>query len=152
MSLIRRYWFFLLIGLFIAAFLLLLVLIIISPKQDAQNRGFVGCTQNMINELVDCNKKVFCSVKAIANNTLCDAGVVITGFDGWISEKQPRPWSNYIFEPEAANNPLIDEDARNEYLKQFPETKKEMQNLDKLRKELENEENEQRFDKAPWEE
>ena len=30
--------------------------------------------------------------------------------------------------------------------------KKEMQNLDKLRKELENEENEQRFDKAPWEE
>jgi len=145
MSFIKRYWFAATIGLLVSLCFLLLVLLLISPKQDSKERGFVRCTQNMIEHLIVCDKKIGCSLGAIAVNTLCDIKVVGKGVVDWIDGKQPRPWSNYIYVPEVEPNPFVDEDARQEYLKQHPDIKQEMQKLNKLRKELEDEENKQMF-------
>ena len=148
MSFIKRYWFAATIGLLVSLCFLLLVLLLISPKQDSKERGFVRCTQNMIENLIDCDKKIGCSLGAIAVNTLCDIKVVGKGVVDWIDGKQPRPWSNYIFEPETENfESFIDEEERAEYLQKYPNVEQEMQRLNKLREELENEENKQSFDK-----
>ncbi len=145
MSFIKRYWFVVTISLVVLLFVLLLVLLLISPKQDVKERGFVKCTQNMIENLIDCNKKIGCSIGAIAVNTWCDIKVVGKGVVDWVDGKQPRPWSNYIYVPEVEPNPFVDEDARQEYLEQHPDIKQEMQKLNKLRKVLEDEENKQMF-------
>ena len=141
MSFIKRYWFGCLTGFILSCFLVLFILLIISPKQDTKGRGFIKCTQEMVNELTLCNKKIWCSIKAIGNNTLCDVFVVAKGFDLWLDDKQPTPWSNYIFEPELEENLFFDEEARIEYIKNNPDTKDEMIRLNKLRKDLENEAN-----------
>lgn len=99
----------------------------------------------MIEDLETCNRKLWCSITAIFNNTVCDVDVVISGVELWIDKKQPSPWSNYIFEPEIGENSFFDEKERAEYLKNNPNTKNEMGRLDKLRKDLENEENKQEF-------
>ena len=139
MNFIKRYWFGTLLISIICCFFTLFILLIISPKQDIQNRGFIKCTQQMIDNLYDCNRKVWCSIKAIGENTLCDIKVVSEGFDLWLNNKQPYPWSNYIFEPELDKNPYFDDEGRDEYLKNNPSIKAEMLRLDKLRKDLENE-------------
>ena len=146
MNFIKRYWFGGILTTVICCFLLLFVLLIISPKQDAKNRGFVKCTQSMITSLSDCNRKIWCSVETISENTWCNIKVIAEGFKLWLDDKQPRPWSNYLFEPEAIENSFFDEEAIAEYLKNNPNVKQEMMRLDELRKELENEENDQNFD------
>ena len=147
MNFIKKYWFGSLISLIICCFLILFLLLIISPKQDAKNRGFIKCTQQMIEDIYDCNRKIWCSIKAIGNNTLCDIGIVVEGITLWIDDKQSYPWSNYIFEPEITENSFFDEEARQEYLKNNPNVKNEMMRLDKLRKDLEYDENNQKITK-----
>lgn len=146
MNLIKNYWFGICIGLVFAFFAFLITMIILSPKQDVQNRGFVYCTQNLIEELSFCDKKIGCSVKAIAENTWCDIKVVTTGFMDWKNDKQPLPWSNYIFEPELPIDRYVDEEEYKIYMEQNPNTKNEMNELEIFRKELENEQNNQIFD------
>ena len=141
MKFIKNYWFGTLVGILLLSFVLLFVLILISPKQDMKNRGFVACTQEMIDDLLVCDKKFLCSIKAIASNTVCDVEVVGKGFAAWIKKEQKYPWSNYIFEPELPENPYVNEEERAEYLAEFPNTAEEMMNLKKLNKELENEQN-----------
>ena len=141
MKFIKNYWFGGLIGFLLLCFVLLFILILIAPKQDAKNRGFVACTQEMIDNLLICDKKFSCSVKVILDNTICDVKVVGEGLINWVKHEQPYPWSNYIFEPETATNQYVDEEETTEYLAEFPETLKEMQILKKLNKELENEQN-----------
>lgn len=145
MSFIKQHWFGMTVSLLALVFLVLLILILLAPKQDAKQRGFVKCTQNMIEELLECDKKFACSISAIAGNTWCDIKVVGLGIKEWANGKQPAPWSNYIFEPEPVENPLIDEEYRAEYLKAYPDVKQEMMRLEKLRKDLENEQNDQNF-------
>lgn len=147
MNFIKKYWFGSLISLIICCFLILFLLLIISPKQDAKSRGFIKCTQQMIEDIYDCNRKIWCSIKAIGNNTLCDIGIVVEGITLWIDDKQSYPWSNYIFEPEITENSFFDEEARQEYLKNNPDVKNEMMRLDKLRKDLEYDENNQKITK-----
>jgi hypothetical protein len=69
MDFIKRYWFGGILTIIVCCFLLLFVLLIISPKQDAKNRGFVKCTQDMISSLSYCDRKIWCSIKAISSNT-----------------------------------------------------------------------------------
>lgn len=147
MDFIKRYWFGGILTIIVCCFLLLFVLLIISPKQDAKNRGFVKCTQDMISSLSDCDRKIWCSIKAISSNTWCDVKVIAEGFKLWIDDKQARPWSNYLFEPEPNEDSFYDKEAIEEYLKNNPDVKSEMMRLDKLRKGLENEENKQTVDK-----
>lgn len=150
MSFIKNYWFGIILGLMMFVFMLILILILIAPKQDAKNRGFVFCTQNLMDNLADCDRALWCSSKAVLRNTLCDFKIISTGLSLWAKGKQPRPWSNYIFEPEPVQNPFVDEEARAEYLKQYPNVKLEMENLHKLRKELENEQSLQTDTEKLW--
>ena len=145
MPFIKRYWFGGLVSLVLLFFFLLFVIILISPKQDAKNRGFISCTGQMIDDLLDCQRGIWCSTKAIGKNTLCDIKIIAEGVKLWIDKKQPTPWSNYIFEPEIIENSFVDEEARAEFLKNNPNVQKEMLQLDKLRKELENEQIEAEF-------
>ena len=148
MSLIKRYWLGEVMGCLTSIFVVVLVIVIIAPKQESKQRGFVKCTQNMVSQLIDCDKAVLCSMKAIVSNTLCDIKVINTGISKWLKGEQERPWSNYIFEPETENfESFIDEEERAEYLQKYPNVEQEMQRLNKLREELENEENKQSFDK-----
>ena len=66
----------------------------------------------------------------------------------WTKGTQPTPWSNYIFEPDVSS-PFIDEKARSEYLKNYPDTKAEMERLHILRKDLENDQDTSE-EQAPW--
>ena len=146
MNFIKRYWFVGLLGLIVCCFLLLFILLILSPKRDDKERGFVKCTYEMIDDLVACDRDIWCSVKSIANNTWCNVKVVAKGVELWLDDKQEYPWSNYIFVPEIKDEVFFDEEARAEYLKDNPNVKEEMRRLDKLRKDMENEENKQAVD------
>ena len=84
-------------------------------------------------------------MKAIVNNTICDVDVVIEGVNLWIDDKQPTPWSNYIFVPQAEVSSFFDEQEHTEYLKKNPNVKNEMKRLNALRKDLEDEKDEQEF-------
>ena len=141
MNFIKKHWFSGLLILIVCCFFALFLVLIISPKQDDKNRGFIKCTQQMVDELSDCEKKIWCSIKAIGNNTLCDIKIIAEGFTLWLDDKQPYPWSNYIFKPEIMETSVFDEEARKEYLKNHPNVEADMRQLDRLRKELENEEN-----------
>ena len=99
----------------------------------------------MIASLSDCNRKIGCSIKAISENTWCNIKVIAEGITLWLDNKQPKPWSNYIFEPEVEESSFFDKEAIEEYLKNNPNVKKEMMRLDELRKGLEDEENNQEF-------
>ena len=101
----------------------------------------------MIDNLSNCNQKIWCSIKVISYNTLCDFRVIGEGFTLWLNNKQPTPWSNYIFEPKINESSFFDEAAREEYLKNNPDVKAEMIRLNELRKGLENAENNQTITK-----
>ena len=58
MKLVKNYWFGTLIGTLLLGFLILFVLILISPKQDIKNRGFISCTQEMVGDLLECDKQI----------------------------------------------------------------------------------------------
>ena len=150
MSFLKNYWFGTVVALVMFIFMLMFVLILIAPKQDAQNRGFVFCTQNLIDDLADCNRSIWCSSRAIAKNTWCDFKIIANGISLWTKGEQSTPWSNYIFEPEIPQNAFIDEEARKEYLEKYPDVRQEMETLHKLRKELENEQNLQADPKELW--
>ena len=148
MSFIKHHWFGLLTALPVVFFSLFLVLILFAPKQDAKGRGFVQCTQIMAEELLLCNKSPICTIRAILSNTACDITVIADGVVDWAKGNQPTPWSNYIFEPDVPAS-FVDEEAHSEYLKNYPDTKAEMERLHILRKDLENEQNTLE-DQAPW--
>ena len=150
MSFIRRYWFALCMGIFLACFACVFVIILMAPKQDIKKRGFIPCSENMIEELLDCNKNIWCSTKAIIHNNICVLNVIGLGIKNWINHEQAAPWSNYIFEPELYPEGFVDEEARKQYLAEHPNTKKEMEQLHLLRKDMEDENNEQSEFESNW--
>ena len=141
MNTMRRYWFGLTTGLFVLAFCLLFLLVLLAPRQDAQKRGFIPCTEKMAEHLLNCGEnKIWCSLKVIVQNSWCDMKVVGHGFAAWMRGKQDMPWSNYIFVPEPVEDELFDAEARADYLKNNPAFAEEMLQLKKLSEELEHEE------------
>ncbi len=141
MAYIKNHWFGIGVSLFVVLFILMLILILLAPKQDAKSRGFIPCTEKLVETLLDCERNVWCTSKAIINNSWCDVKVIGRGIKKWLQGKQAAPWSNYIFEPELPLPSFVDEEARQQYLSDNPDVKMEMERLNILRKELENEEN-----------
>ena len=138
MSFIRRYWFGLTLSVIVLIFCVLFILVLLSPRQDMQKRGFIPCTEAMAEEIFACEKnKVFCLLSAVIKNSWCDIKIVSKGVKDWAQGQQPTPWANYIFTPKLPTDELFDEDARIEYLKQTPDIEAEMQRLHELNKELE---------------
>ena len=150
MNLVRRYWFGSFISLLLLCFIGVFVLVLLAPKQDVEKRGFIPCTENMVDGLFGCNKGIWCSIKIIVNNNVCVLGVIGNGFANWMKNKQTTPWSNYIFEPKLYPSGFVDEEARKEYLKEYPDTIAEMKRLHRLRKDIEDENNKQIKFESNW--
>ena len=110
MNFIKHYWFNLLIALVIILGMGFTLLIALSPREDAQKRGFIPCTEQLAENVSACRGGLWCATKAVLENGRCDAGVIIRGIRLWLKGKQPRPWSNYIFVPEINyhDNPLYE--------------------------------------------
>ena len=138
MNFIRRYWFGLSTGLMIFLCFVLFVLVLLAPRQDIKKRGFIPCTEAMADKIISCEKnKVMCLLGAVLTNSWCDVKVVYQGLENWVNGTQSRPWSNYIFTPELPIDEDFNDEARAEYLKNNPDMRTEMEQLKKLREELE---------------
>lgn len=85
------------------------VVMIMSPKNDIKNRGFIACTKQLVVDLGECESgQIKCVLKGFYQDTICNSAVVFDGFGQWIKGEQKTPWANYVFEPELPEN--IDED------------------------------------------
>lgn len=152
MQFIKKYWFGFITGAIIFVFLGLFVLVLLSPRQDAQKRGVIPCTEAMADKLAGCHDDggISCMLKGILKNSWCEMKVIGRGMKLWVSGQQKTPWSNYIFVPEIVrDDDNFDEDARREHLKNNPDFVTEMQELKKLNEELENEQQEISADEQP---
>lgn len=113
---IKRHWFGLIVIIVALIYLIMFLLVMLSPRQDKFDRGFIPCTKQMVSEIFNCKKnKYFCMATAIIKNGTCDAKVIFTGLNGWIEGKQPTPWHNYLFTPEVANDNVNDAELQKFY-------------------------------------
>ncbi len=116
------HWFGILMSMFVIIIILYCTAILLSPRVDSKNRGFIPCSQKLLTDIYSCQNKVGCTIKAALNNTACDFKIMGQGISLWIKGEQGAPWSNYIFEPENS------------------ELRQDLEQIKKLNKELENEE------------
>lgn len=134
----KKYWFVILVSLFIAVYLTVFLLVLFSPKTDKLNRGFIPCTKKMAEEILrDETKSSWNLVKIIIKNTYCDTTVVFNGLSDWVKGKQSTPWANYFFEPEEDGYIDADNEELINFYKENPYISKDMEELDKQRQELE---------------
>ena len=104
-----------------------------SPRTDALERGFIPCTQRLVEQLTACRRgEVGCALGRLWQDMQCNVSVVFDGFGAWIKGKQTTPWENYLFEPVLVSS--LDED-----LSQYPDLKKDALQLQKQYRQLEQE-------------
>ena len=79
---IKEYWFGMLTGFILLVGFLFFLLILLSPRYDAQKRGFIPCTEALAQNLLSCPQdgKYSCIFAEIMKNTWCDVKVVAEGF------------------------------------------------------------------------
>jgi len=125
-------------GIVFCVYLAFLALVFFAPRVDLYERGFVGCTKKMIVEFSVCQKnKMWCTLKMMLKNHVCDFKVVKTGFSSWLQGEQKTPWANYYFEPVTENlNPTEDEELQT-YYQEHLDMLSEMEELNKKYFELE---------------
>lgn len=137
MNFIKKHWFGLLISIIIFAYAIIFVLVLASPKQDLQKRGFIVCTEEFVFNAYGCEGSM-CLVGAIYKNSACEAKVISKGFVNWIKGEQKTPWSNYLFEPELAVEEEVDVELQ-EFYDDNPNLIYDIEKLKRLSEELENE-------------
>ncbi len=149
MNFLKQYWFGLLVTLVLLLAALLFLIVLLSPRQDNQRRGFIPCTENMAAELYDCNGRSFCMLGAVLNNSLCDAGVVWTGVKEWSAGKQAAPWSNYFFTPDVSSEDEIAPEVE-EFYRENPNLRQDVLQLENMHEQLlENQEDETEIPQSP---
>lgn len=115
----------------------LTIIVSLSPREDKQKRGFIPCTEQLADSISLCNGSIWCTSKAIINNSICDTKIIISGVKLWINGKQKTPWSNYIFIPDLSHidTPLYEETEifykeNPNYLQDFEELKQTHNDLE----------------------
>ena len=73
MGFVRQHWFGFIVTLVLLLSALLFLIVLFSPRQDNQKRGFIPCTETMAAALYDCRGRSFCMLGAILENSRCDA-------------------------------------------------------------------------------
>lgn len=135
MNFLKHNWF----GIFAAVLILsgfaLFLIVLFSPRQDNQNRGFIPCTEEMAVKLLDCDKKFTCTLSVVLKNSLCDAKVIGKGFSLWLKGEQNTPWANYFFEPDLENSAELPQEVEAFY-KENPNLHQDMLRLQKMHEEL----------------
>ena len=139
MKYITEHWLGIICSFLIFCFLVMFILVLLSPRQDTQKRGFIPCTEKMVEQMSNCQEesKFSCMLTSILKNSWCDMSVIAKGINNWIHGKQTFPWSNYIFIPTRPQDEDFDEEARKEYLQKNPDFQTEMQQLKEKHMELE---------------
>ena len=79
MGFVRQHWFGFIVTLVLLLSALLFLIVLFSPRQDNQKRGFIPCTETMAAALYDCRGRSFCMLGAILENSRCDAAVGLSG-------------------------------------------------------------------------
>jgi len=145
---LKKHLFWSVVGFIFALYFVFLGIIFFAPRVDAQGRGFIPCTEEMMNRLYQCEKnKVWCAVKIVIRNNACDMRVIKKGFSLWLEGKQKTPWANYYFTPiiEPATDTdenflILDEKEAEETLRQMEELNQKANVLKKEQEKLKNEE------------
>lgn len=137
-SFFRHYWFGLLISSILMVSFLLFLLVLVSPRQDVQKRGFIPCTEALAQNLLSCSQenKYSCGIKHILANSWCDIKVIGRGWKDWWQGKQASPWSNYIYEPQHSDSVEENDEFYAEYKAKGISPELDMQNLIKMSQEL----------------
>ena len=95
----------------VAYVIYMMMVLVISPKKDLKQRGFIACTRELVLNLGDCERgQLGCVLKAFYGDTACNSKVIYKGLTAWLKGEQSTPWANYIFEPqwqEEAENPYM---------------------------------------------
>ena len=136
MSFLKHHWFGTVVSLFVLFFVTVFLLVLFSPRQDLQKRGFIPCTENMVSEMLSCREnKAFCMLGSVIKNSWCDSKVVLNGLGAWVKGQQSTPWENYLFESE------LKETEQDEGLQEFydenPDVSASMEELRRQNIELE---------------
>ena len=88
------------LGLFVAFIVYMTIVMYISPRQDAEKRGFIPCTEELVHNLTGCETgKMSCAMGYLWDDMQCNISVVLNGFGAWVKGQQSTPWANYLFEP-----------------------------------------------------
>lgn len=138
MSFIKTHWFGLLTSLVVLFFVMVFVLVLFSPRQDVQKRGFIPCTEEMVSDMLGCEGKTFCMLGKVIKNSLCDSKVIIDGAKAWVIGNQKTPWANYFFVPELKPSQEV-EAGLQEFYDENPHVTADMEVLRKLNQNLEKE-------------
>lgn len=89
----------------------MMAVLVIAPKNDLKQRGFVACTRELVLNLGKCESgQMGCVFKAFYKDTACNSKVITNGFIAWVKGEQSTPWANYIFDPEwqeKSENPYL---------------------------------------------
>lgn len=136
----KNHWFGFLISVFSIFFVAMILIVVSAPRQDKLERGFIPCTKAMMDEMLACPEDggSFCIAKTIVHNSVCDISVIFKGVTNWVQGKQPRPWSNYFFEPEIESklqSENVDEELE-EFYRQNPDLQEQMKKLNQEREKL----------------
>ncbi len=115
MKFVIKHWFGFFVSIVALFCILIFVLVLASPKQDAQKRGFVICTEGFVEDARGCAGAYGCLIKYVFVHGYCNASVVLGGAKNWVLGKQETPWSNYMFNPEYLENEEIDEELQQFY-------------------------------------
>lgn len=135
MNFIKQHWFGFLVTLVLILSALLFLIVLLSPRQDNQKRGFIPCTETMAAALYDCSGRSFCLLGAVLDNSICDAKVVLSGLGEWAKGHQPAPWSNYFFTPDLSPDEELAPEVA-EFYQDNPHLRQDMQQLEKLHEKL----------------
>ena len=135
---LKKHWFWIIVDSVLLLYFIFLGLIFFAPRIDKLNRGFIPCTQNLVEEVYHCQKKgVWCTLRATLKNNVCDFNVVKTGFVLWLNGQQKTPFTNYYFEPILEDEPDVKDEELKVLYQQHLDLFKDMEELNKNRIELE---------------
>lgn len=135
MNFIKHNWFGILAGTLVLSGFALFLIVLFSPREDNQKRGFIPCTEEMAARLLDCDKGIFCTLGAVLNNSVCDAKVVGKGFSLWLKGEQKTPWANYFFKPDLEKESQLPQEVE-EFYNENPQYHQDMLRLQKMHEEL----------------
>lgn len=138
--LMASHWFGLLCTTLLSLSFLFFILVILSPREDLQKRGFIPCTESMVLGMKTCptTDKYGCMFGKIIENSWCDITIIGQGFKLWVSGEQNAPWSNYLFTPDLTPAAAANDEALQEFYKENPNIKDDLAKLEKLNEDLEN--------------
>lgn len=134
MNYIKQHWFGMSISCFMAYFLLIFIMVAISPQNDEKNRGFIPCSYEQTEKIISCREnKLICVLSASLRGNVCYMKVMNKGLWDFITGKQPRPWSNYLFEPEIVQNDGKDAEYEAEIQKVMEENPTLVDDMEKIK-------------------